>query len=548
MSRKGTKAAAAAPVDTVRRAVLWVPDWPVVAAMAEAGVGAQEAAAVQHGRGMVAVSAAARAAGVRRGMRKRQAQRACPHLTLLPHDDGRDARAFEEVAAAAEGVVAGVEISRPGLLMIPADGAARFHGSEQALAEALVTAVAEQADCEASVGMADGLLAAVLAARASEVVPPEGSREFLGPHPIADLTYAAMETRQRQAIEDLVSVLERLGIRTLGDFVALPSADVTARFGAPGAWAHRMAAGEDVRPPVLRRAEQDISVTFAFEDGAQRVEQLAFVARRVAEDLDGELREAGVRCMRVSIAVLTERGDVLERTWRTDVGARSGAFAKHMTDRVRWQLEGWISGTSTGPEAANLTALTVTAMDVIAAGDEQAYLWGGVSGADSRAHRTMERIQGLMGAESVLVAEEQGGRSPRDRVQLVPWGQEVAIARRVDRPWPGQLPDPVPATVLMTPEPVRVLDAGGRRVAVTARLYLSAVPTWVQMPAAGAKGAAQAPAPTAVEAWAGPWPVAERWWSEDASRQAYVQVALSDGSALLVATRRGEWFLEAVYD
>src|SRR5690554_141767 len=45
------------PVATVRRAVLWVPDWPVVAAMSEAGLGADAPAAVLHGRGLVAVSA-----------------------------------------------------------------------------------------------------------------------------------------------------------------------------------------------------------------------------------------------------------------------------------------------------------------------------------------------------------------------------------------------------------------------------------------------------------------------------------------------------------
>jgi protein ImuB len=51
-----------------------------------------------------------------------------------------------------------------------------------------------------------------------------------------------------------------------------------------------------------------------------------------------------------------------------------------------------------------------------------------------------------------------------------------------------------------------------------------------------------------VDAWAGPWPVVERWWSEDASRRAYLQVALRDGRAVLVASRQGLWTLEAVYD
>ena len=71
-------------VATTRRAVLWVPDWPVVAAAAEAGLDPSVPAAVLHGRGMVAVSASARTAGVRRGQRKRQAQRACPELDDPP--------------------------------------------------------------------------------------------------------------------------------------------------------------------------------------------------------------------------------------------------------------------------------------------------------------------------------------------------------------------------------------------------------------------------------------------------------------------------------
>jgi len=523
----------------VRRAALWVPDWPVVAAMAQAGLGSETPAAVLHGRGMLAVSAAARAAGVRRGMRKRQAQRACPELAILPHDEGRDARAFEEVALGAEVVVSGIEVTRPGLLMIPAGGAARFHGGERALVEALVVAATERSGAEVNVGIADGLLAAVEAARESLIVPPGASPAYLAPLPASTLTHVAVERRHLASVEDLVSVLDRLGIRTLGDFAALPFADVLARFGSVGAWAHRLASGGDLAPPVLRRTEQDIAVRYDFEDPPTNVEQAAFVARHVAGLLDSALRDAGVRCLRVSIAVATERGEELERTWRTDVGPREGAFARHMADRVRWQLEGWLSGITLGPEASALTAITLTARDVIGGGAEQAFLWGGVSGADGRAHRAMERIQGLAGAEAVLVATEQGGRSPRDRASLIPFGQVGRAARRVDRPWPGQLPDPAPATVLVAPEPVRVLDAGGRDVVVTERLYVSAAPTWVAMPDAE---------PEPVDAWAGPWPVVERWWSEDASRRAYLQVALRDGRAVLVASRQGQWTLEAVYD
>ncbi|MDN4473109.1 DNA polymerase Y family protein [Demequina zhanjiangensis] len=558
------------PVATVRRAVLWVPDWPVVAAAVEVGIGAEEPAAVLHGRGLVAVSASARALGVKRGMRRRAAQRVCPELTILGYDEGRDAREFESVAVAAEQVVSGVEISRPGLLMIPSEGASRFHGSEEALAEALVGAVAE-AGGEAQVGAADGLLAAVMAARSSVMIPPGESPDFLAPLPLDSLVHAAMERGRRTEAESLAEVLARLGLHTLGQFAALPAGDVLARFGPIGAWARRMALGLDVAPPVLRRTEEDIAVEQTFEDPAERIEQLGWAARDAAERLDSALLDAGVRCGKVRIVARTVKGDLLERVWRTDVATRAGAFASHMTDRVRWQLEGWLSGLADGPEPAPLTSLALVAEDVVALGDEQSYLWGGSSGGDARARRALERLQGLLGIDGVIAVAEQGGRSPRDRVHALAWGQEGQAPRRIEHPWPGRIPEPAPATVLPVSAPIQVLDAGGTPVVVDRRLAVSAPPTWVRLPAdprdAIARAAHRHPSSghvggddgpvweraRPVEAWAGPWPVAERWWAPDADRRAYMQLALQTpegepGLAILAAFSGGRWQLEALYD
>src|SRR5690606_10971870 len=102
------------------------------------------------------------------------------------------------------------------------------------------------------------------------------------------------------------------------------------------------------------------------------------------------------------------RGDSLERVWRTDVGTRANAFAKHMADRVRWQLEGWLSGTAAGPERAPLTSLAVIAEDVIPLGSEQAYLWGGVSGADDRARRALRQGAGRTLAARPRAAARMG--------------------------------------------------------------------------------------------------------------------------------------------
>jgi len=52
-----------------------------------------------------------------------------------------------------------------------------------------------------------------------------------------------------------------------------------------------------------------------------------------------------------------------------------------------------------------------------------------------------------------------------------------------------------------------------------------------------------------VAAWAGPWPVEERWWDADAARRlARFQIVGADGTAWLLAVQNGRWWAEAGYD
>src|SRR3954454_17654252 len=152
-------------VRLVRTLVLWCPDWPVVAAATAAGVAATAPMAVVAANRLVATSAVARAEGVRRGMRRREAQGKCPELVVFDDDPVRDARLFEAVAAAVEELAVGVEIVRPGVVAAPARGPAGYFGGEEAAAERLVDQVADRAGVESQVGVAEGIFAATLAAR-----------------------------------------------------------------------------------------------------------------------------------------------------------------------------------------------------------------------------------------------------------------------------------------------------------------------------------------------------------------------------------------------
>ncbi len=98
----------------------------------------------------------------------------------------------------------------------------------------MVQLVAEAASAVTAVevGVADGLFAAVLAARDGTIVPAGGTADFLAPFPVSVLGQP-----------ELAELLHRLGVRTLGDFAALPEAHVLGRFGSDGAAGHRVAQG-----------------------------------------------------------------------------------------------------------------------------------------------------------------------------------------------------------------------------------------------------------------------------------------------------------------
>lgn len=560
---------------STRTTVVWVPDWPVAAALAAVGTPAHLPTAVHDGQRITATSALARAEGVRRGMRRRQAQSVCPELVLLPADDARDVRAFEPVAAAVETVVAGIEVARPGLLLLPAGGASRYHGSEEALAVCLVDVVAGAAGHECGVGTADGLLAAVLAARAGAVVPAGSSAVFLAGFGVGELVHATVTDDQAAQVGELVDLLHRLGLRTLGALAALPATSVQDRFGRLGAWAHLLAGGRDERPPARRRPEADLAVGADLDPPLDRVDQATFAGRRLAEQLHDELVHRGVACGRLEVAARTDDGEVLSRTWRTDLGGWGGLTPARMTDRVRWQLEGWLTqtrvatardgGTVDDERHVALVHLALTALDVLPATAEQGRLWGGPSGGDLRAHRALERVQGILGGSGVQVAELAGGRDPREQVHLRAWGEQTEPPRPVDRPWPGRLPEPAPATVLDRPCGVELQDEAGAPVRLDVRAGLAGVPAVVVWPAddevvpdgrgAGRPGAGAAGrgdgGTSRVVGWAGPWLVGTRWWapgSPGPQVRGHLQVTLDDGRAVLLVGTAGGWTCEATYD
>ncbi len=173
---------------------------------------------------------------------------------------------------------------------------------------------------EARVGIADGELAASLAARSTEVivVPPGESAAFLAPWSIG-----VVAPHVEGGIE-LADLLVRLGLRTLGAFAELPEPSVLARFGLPGVHAHRLARGEGVQGGEPMPIPPELVETVELDPPAVRVDEAAFAAKMLADRLLGHLDELGLSCSRVMVEAETEHGERMTRLLATRRRAHPG--------------------------------------------------------------------------------------------------------------------------------------------------------------------------------------------------------------------------------
>jgi len=110
-------------------------------------------------------------------------------------------------------------------------------------------------------------------------------------------------------------------------------------------------------------------------------------------------------------------------------------------------------------------------------------------------------------------------------------------------------------------QPVSVLPdrdpAGEDLAALLSRLGLGTLGDFAALPACdvasrfgypGERLAVSGEPPRRVTGWAGPWPLAERWWDPAAARRrARFQLATDDGLAWLAVVQDGSWLVEAGY-
>jgi protein ImuB len=379
-------------------------------------MGEPVALAPEAGRRQVVgeVSPAAEAFGVVPGMRVGEALARCPELRLVPPDPDGVRSLWRRALERLERIGAASESDREGEAFFEAGGLRGIHGGLDGVLEAARAAVGRGA----RIGCAPGRFSAYAAAlrarprprrrNSAVTVHSRAVQPFLAPLPVGLL-------RSRAGLEHLPELLERLGIRTLGELAALPPAAVAERFGYPGLLALDLAQGRDTpleprRPaePVVERLELPEAAS-----GPQLERALELLVARVLSR--PERRGRTLRALGLA-ARFVEGG-----TWRTRATLRSAS-----ADAGRLQLV-LAPKLHELPAPAESIALEVEAWGPPA--QDQGRLVEDRSPAAVRRARIAEAVGQLrqaVGPEAALrvLDVDPGSRLPERRAVLAPYPVE----------------------------------------------------------------------------------------------------------------------------
>lgn len=251
-------------------------------------------------RGVVtSASYEARRMGVTSAMPTSRARRLCPHGIYLPPDFeayGRYSKAVREVFDSFSPVVEPLALDEA---FLDLRGATRMWPGAEALGEALRREVKRATGLVVSAGLAPNKFLAKLASRHAKpdgmlVIAPEAVEEFLHPLPVSHLWGVGERTAE---------LLERLGLRTIGDLAAVPATTLQRALGTMGGQLARLAAGNDSRPVVADPPRKSVGAEETFERDLVSDAEIARALLRLSDRVASRLRAQGVSGVTVNVKV-----------------------------------------------------------------------------------------------------------------------------------------------------------------------------------------------------------------------------------------------------
>jgi nucleotidyltransferase/DNA polymerase involved in DNA repair len=303
-------------------------------------------------------SAEASEAGVRPGMRLREALSLCPGVTILEPDNVLYAATWHRVLAALDEISPEVEDARPGEAYLNAGGLDGHYRDEGALAARIRDAVREASGLGAAIGIARSKFSARTAATVAHergeavVVDDEAVAEFLAPLPASLLDVSP----------ELVARLHVFGLDTIGEVARISLPQLQAQFGPEGRRLWKLANGLDDDQLRPRPRQEAVQASLSFEAPVGGIDILVAAGRQLLSRLRLPLRGRAVREMTLQAELSSGRG------WERQMVLRE---AVSDNDRLSFVLRSTLQNT---PPPAAVRSLTLRLSKLAGETGKQMYM------------------------------------------------------------------------------------------------------------------------------------------------------------------------------
>jgi protein ImuB len=361
---------------------------------------------------LVALDENAERLGLQIGQPLADARAMIPTLGVTDDDPAADAGLLAAIADWAERYTPLVALDGANGLMLDITGCAHLFGGEEALIADLTRRIAEQG-FPPQAAIADTPGAASAAARFTRlaVVPHGGAREMLTPLPLAALRLDG----------EIVSAMDRVGLKKIGQILDAPRAPLAARFGMDLIRKLDQALGYDEEAISPRRPPPAFIAERRFAEPISREEDIAATLSSLAATLATSLEAHAEGARHLEFSLFRVDGLVT----RIAVGAGRPIRAPKLILALFREKFVSLGDEIDAGFGFDMARLSVT---VSAAADPTQIDLSGDAGAEADLDALIDRIGARLGEESVSAIVTRESHIPERAEILATKGKEQASA------------------------------------------------------------------------------------------------------------------------
>ena len=483
------------------------PDWRdiPIGLLDEAPSGTTKARKCQ----IIQANREAQQSGVSEGMTAPQGQARCSRIRLLTRAPVQERIAQDILLQWNANITPNIESTRSGVCTVNLRGTSYDKGLEERWAHACIKALTSL-QLRPQIGIANTPDLALLAAQSAHTIQklstqPDIIQEFLSPFPISALG----------SDPEILSILQRWGIKNVGTLVKLPKQEVVRRLGKECLPIWERAQGKANRPLHHFQPSCILTESTELEQAIERLEALIFILNRFLDQLTARLENLYRVAASMTLDLRFDDGTSHHKNFRIPEPTRESQrlFRMLFTYLENLRSPSPIIGLSLSISPTRSTHVQLSLFETNLRDP-------------NRFTETLSQLEAILGPNRVGTPVPTASHRP-DSFQLEPFS--TSKPREETSPDTQPPMDGLPLRRFRPPKPAHITLAQSTHAEQRMRIHFE------NQPAVSGK-------------MQGPWKNSGHWWDQDQWDRQEWDVELATGGLYRIAYEADQWLVDGIYD